>query len=83
MRTASQETTQPCPQCGAEISADGRFIIWCATCDWNVEPASPKEERRRLERARRTLARRHGEKVLTEVKDGQILRARRDASSLG
>ncbi|MFJ3640020.1 hypothetical protein ACIPRD_09735 [Streptomyces sp. NPDC090108] len=47
-----------------------------------MEPAPLQEERSRPERLRRTLARRHGEKLLAEVKAGQTLRARRDAASL-
>ncbi|WP_371671020.1 M48 family metallopeptidase [Streptomyces sp. NBC_00289] len=42
----------------------------------------PEERQGRLERARRTLARRHGEKLLAEVTGGVELRARRDASAL-
>ncbi|MGW5234223.1 M48 family metalloprotease [Streptomyces nodosus] len=72
---------QPCPECGAEIRADARFVVWCAACDWNVD-ATPQEEPNRLERARRALARRHGEKLLAEVMDGRNLRARRDAPSV-
>lgn len=77
-----EETTQPCPRCGAEIRADKRFTVWCAGCDWNVDPAGPEEKEGRLERARRALARRHGEKLLAEVTGGEALRARRDVPAL-
>ncbi|MFD9204578.1 M48 family metallopeptidase, partial [Streptomyces anthocyanicus] len=76
------ETTQPCPQCGAEIRVDGRFTTWCAGCDWNVDPERPGEEPGRLERRRRRLARRHGERLAAEVAAGETLRPRRDAAGL-
>ncbi|MBC2904299.1 M48 family metallopeptidase [Streptomyces cupreus] len=82
MSAATKETTQPCPQCGAEIRADGRFTVWCAACDWNVDPTRPEERHGRLERTRRALARRHGEKLLAEVTAGGTLQARRDAPAL-
>ncbi|MFD0307084.1 M48 family metallopeptidase [Streptomyces sp. NPDC127119] len=82
--TAGQagETAQPCPQCGDEIRADARFTTWCAGCDWNVDPERPGEEPGRLERRRRRLARRHGERLATEVAAGETLRPRRDAAGL-
>ncbi|AWW43231.1 MULTISPECIES: M48 family metallopeptidase [Streptomyces] len=81
MRTV-EEKSQACPECGTEILVDSRFVAWCAACDWNVDPEPPEPQRDRLERVRRALARRHGEKLLAEVTDGGSLRARRDASSL-
>ncbi|GAA0416377.1 M48 family metallopeptidase [Streptomyces luteireticuli] len=64
------------------ISTDNRFTAWCAACDWNVDPARPEEDGGRLERARRGLARRHGEQLLAEVMSGRALRPRRDASAV-
>ncbi|MFB7593564.1 M48 family metallopeptidase [Streptomyces sp. NPDC056160] len=49
MPTAVGETIQPCPECGAEIHADNRFTIWCAACDWNVDPKDQQEKRERQE----------------------------------
>ncbi|MFE0256192.1 M48 family metallopeptidase [Streptomyces sp. NPDC059010] len=82
MSVATEETTQPCPQCGAEIRSDRRFTTWCAACDWNVDPARPQEHHGRLERTQRALARRHGEKLLAEVTAGGTLQARRDAPAV-
>ncbi|WP_151480905.1 M48 family metallopeptidase [Streptomyces albicerus] len=82
MRTTVGDTTQPCPQCGTEVHADGRFTTWCAACDWNVDPEQPEEEPGRLERRRRRLARRHGERLLAEVAAGGVLRPRRDAAGV-
>ncbi|MFH9469288.1 M48 family metallopeptidase [Streptomyces clavifer] len=61
---------------------DSRFTAWCGGCDWNVDPAEPAEEPGRLARARRTLARRHGERLLAEVGAGGTLRPGKDTSAL-
>ncbi|MFI1259147.1 M48 family metallopeptidase [Streptomyces netropsis] len=82
MRTAAEGATQPCPDCGAEIRRDSRFTIWCAACDWNVDPQEQQEKQGRLERAQRVLARRHGEKLLAEMLHGRALHARRDAAAV-
>ncbi|MFJ3230178.1 M48 family metalloprotease [Streptomyces sp. NPDC086787] len=76
------ETTEPCPECGAEMPADSRFVTWCSACDWNVDPALPQETPDRLGRVRRALAHRHGEYLLADARDGESLRVRRDVSSL-
>ncbi|WP_432173202.1 M48 family metalloprotease [Streptomyces sp. Tue6028] len=82
MRNTAGETTQPCPECGAGIRGDSRFTVWCAACDWNVDPEGPRAEEGRVERARRALARRHGEKLFAEVTGGGTLRARRDSAAI-
>lgn len=82
MRTTVEGTVQPCPQCGTEVRVDTRFGTWCAACDWNVDPGEPEEEPGRLEKLRRELAHRHGEKLLAEVSAGQSLRPRRDAAGV-
>ncbi|MFD7688555.1 M48 family metalloprotease [Streptomyces sp. NPDC059781] len=83
MRT-TEEKTRSCPECGAAVRTDTRFVTWCRACDWNVDPdpGPEQKEQDRLHSARRALARRHGEKLLAEVTAGGTLRARRDASSL-
>ncbi|MFD8734845.1 M48 family metallopeptidase [Streptomyces sp. NPDC059618] len=82
MDTTAVETVQPCPDCGAEVRCDARFVTWCAACDWNVDPGRPEEKRGRLARARRALAQRHGERLLMELGAGGNLRARRDSSAV-
>lgn len=82
MSTVAGETTQPCPECGTEIRGDSRFAVWCATCDWNVDPEEPRPGMGRLERAERALAGRHGEQLLAELLSGRDLRPRRDASAV-
>ncbi|GJF24968.1 M48 family metallopeptidase [Streptomyces sp. HO565] len=82
MPAIAEETTQPCPECGTEIRGDSRFTVWCAACDWNVDPEEPQPDQGRLDRAERALARRHGEQLLTEILSGQDARPRRDASAV-
>nr|WP_308801127.1 M48 family metallopeptidase [Streptomyces polyasparticus] len=79
---AAAEDVQACPECGAGIKGDNRYVVWCAACDWNVDPEPPDEDGDRLDRARRVLARRHGERLLAEVTAGGELRAHRDVSSV-
>lgn len=81
MRTTGMRTGA-CPECGAEVVNDDRFVVWCAACEWNVAPQAPVPEGDRTERRRRALARRHGEKLLAEVTAGDTLRAHRDTASL-
>ncbi|MEW2130135.1 M48 family metallopeptidase [Streptomyces sp. NPDC005435] len=82
MPAVARETTQSCPECGTEIHGDSRFALWCAACDWNVDPEEPRPDTGRLERAERALARRHGEQLLAEMLSGRDSRPRRDASAL-
>ncbi|MCX5361259.1 M48 family metallopeptidase [Streptomyces sp. NBC_00124] len=70
MRAAGEQTVQPCPQCGVEIRADRRFTVWCAACDWNVDPQGADEEKGGLGRLRRRLAQRHGERLVTDLSTG-------------
>ncbi|WP_338703173.1 M48 family metalloprotease [Streptomyces sp. Q6] len=90
MTHAVEETVQPCPQCGDTIRSDARFTTWCTGCDWNVDPAAPDPHTGRVERARRTLARRHGERLLGELtaggasstREARPVAARRDTASV-
>ncbi|WP_406056725.1 M48 family metallopeptidase [Streptomyces sp. NBC_01077] len=57
-----------CPECGAHVADGGRYVTWCAACDWNVDPEVRDEETPgRVERLRRRLARRDGEQLLAEL----------------
>ncbi|MER6672773.1 M48 family metalloprotease [Streptomyces sp. NPDC000983] len=82
MTVATEGRTQRCPQCGAEVSPDERFAVWCAACDWNVDPARPEERHGWLERAQRAQARRHGERLFAEMTADGGPRARRDIAAL-
>ncbi|MFI7009741.1 M48 family metallopeptidase [Streptomyces sp. NPDC050145] len=77
-----QEKAPACPDCGAGLDGDDRFVVWCQECEWNIDPAPPGEDGGRIDRARRALAARHGERLLAELTDGSELRARRDPSSV-
>ncbi|WP_055526582.1 M48 family metalloprotease [Streptomyces graminilatus] len=69
MRTITEGVldSSRCPECGTDIQADSRFTTWCPDCDWNVDPGGPEEKKSRLEMLRRTLAQRHGEKLLATM----------------
>ncbi|MET9731692.1 M48 family metallopeptidase [Streptomyces sp. NPDC006458] len=67
MRAVDEGALQACPECRAEIVVDGRFTVWCAACDWNVDPGQKDEPVGRLERVRREMAARHGERLLDDV----------------
>ena len=82
MSAVAEETTQPCPECGAQIRSDRRFTAWCAACDWNVDPEEPQPEPTRFERAEQALARRHGEQLVAEMLSGHDPRPQRDASAV-
>ncbi|MGW6353953.1 M48 family metalloprotease [Streptomyces sp. NPDC055092] len=82
MLSATEQTIQPCPQCGTEIRTDRRFTTWCAACDWNVDPVGPETRPGRLERARRRLAQRYGERLLAEMSAGTPRRPRRDVAGI-
>jgi Zn-dependent protease with chaperone function len=64
------------------VHGGGRFVVWCAACDWNVDPAPPEEDRGRLGKARRALAHRHGEQLLAEMTGGAVPGPRRDPAAL-
>jgi Zn-dependent protease with chaperone function len=80
------EQTRPCPECGTEVAVADGFVVWCRACDWNVDPETRQEEPDGWDRARRVLARRHGERLLAEMTAGTAADggrpARRDASAL-
>ncbi|MFD9336641.1 M48 family metallopeptidase [Streptomyces sp. NPDC060028] len=56
-----------CPECGATISGQARFVSWCAACDWNVDPGAPDPDRGRLTVFRRRLAMRYGQQLAEEI----------------
>lgn len=77
-------TEQACPDCGAALPAEKRFVVWCTECDWNVDPgrADRCAGHGRIASLRRRLARQYGEQLLAEVSAGTELRPHRDPSSL-
>ncbi|MFE7598886.1 M48 family metalloprotease [Streptomyces sp. NPDC057494] len=59
-----------CPECGEPVADGGRYVTWCAACEWNVDPEVRDEESPgRIERLRRRLAREYGEQLLADLTD--------------
>ncbi|MFD9290166.1 M48 family metallopeptidase [Streptomyces sp. NPDC060030] len=71
MSVVDEQTTQPCPECGAEMRMDPRFTTWCTECDWNVDPDAPEEGSGRFEKARRARAHRDGERLHARMGDAE------------
>lgn len=61
------EQRQRCPECGADVPVEPRFVTWCDACDWNVDPGALDPEIRRIEALRRRLAQRYGERLFAEL----------------
>ncbi|MFJ9823432.1 M48 family metalloprotease [Streptomyces sp. NPDC101160] len=86
---AERISEQDCPECGARVPVDRRFVVWCAGCGWNVDPArdtAAEEDEGPVERVRRELARRHGEQlfaVLAQEQDGRDGREEQGGSAPG
>ncbi|MCX4633357.1 M48 family metallopeptidase [Streptomyces sp. NBC_01443] len=68
--TAGARTVRECPECGAPVPVDERYVDWCAACDWNVDPGAPDPEQGRIPAARRRLAHAYGEQLAAEMERG-------------
>ncbi|MEX0168098.1 M48 family metalloprotease [Streptomyces sp. LMG1-1-1.1] len=80
-QAVDQAAEQDCPECGTRVRGGGRYVTWCAACDWNVDPEVRHEEPRgRVERFRRSLAHRHGEQLFAELSGGTEIPAHAGAS---
>ncbi|MEU9887857.1 M48 family metallopeptidase [Sphaerisporangium sp. NPDC051011] len=63
-----------CPSCSAPLSADPRFVIWCPSCSWNLDPSAgtgavTTAPRRRAERRREARRRADGATVEQVFRD--------------
>ncbi|MFF0426123.1 M48 family metalloprotease [Streptomyces sp. NPDC004520] len=67
---AARTAERDCPECGEPVAEGGKYVTWCAACDWNVDPGLEDEETPgRIERVRRRLAQRYGEQLLADLAD--------------
>ncbi|MEV6103935.1 M48 family metalloprotease [Streptomyces sp. NPDC051940] len=72
-----------CPDCGADMPVDPRFVVWCDGCGWNVDPVAEEPRGGRLAAFQRRLARTYGERLYAELSGGRPAgRPRRDATTL-
>ncbi|MET9886151.1 M48 family metallopeptidase [Streptomyces sp. NPDC006430] len=80
----AQPVTQPCPECGAQVAFDERYVNWCAACDWNVDPGAPDPEPGRIAAARRRIARTYGDRLAAEMERSGVTAGPvgRDAATL-
>ncbi|QTT72045.1 M48 family metallopeptidase [Streptomyces mobaraensis NBRC 13819 = DSM 40847] len=75
--------TRACPECDGVIPIDERYVDWCDSCDWNVDPDPAEPRPGRVAAVRRTLARRYGEQLADEMgRGGGLGRPRRDAATV-
>ncbi|MER5708212.1 M48 family metallopeptidase [Streptomyces sp. NPDC042898] len=64
----AQGAERLCPECGTPVTGGGRYVAWCAACEWNVDPEVRDEvPPGRIEKMRRGLARRYGEQLFEEL----------------
>ncbi|MFC9290247.1 M48 family metalloprotease [Streptomyces sp. NPDC057052] len=64
------------------MRGDARFTVWCAACDWNVDPQKPEAERGLLARTRQAAAHRYGARLAADMASGGEPRARRDVAAV-
>ena len=67
---------RPCPNCGTAMPHDGKHVVWCDACDWNVDPSGGEPTTSR--RARRAVAR-----TVAEAERARRAAARGGRSSWG
>ncbi|MBT2383288.1 M48 family metallopeptidase [Streptomyces sp. ISL-11] len=78
-----REAARACPECGSAIPVDERYVDWCGSCDWNVDPNPVDPRPGRVAAVRRALARRYGEQLADEMgRRGGLGRPRRDAATV-
>src|SRR5260221_4692400 len=61
--------TTACPHCGATLPTDPRYVTWCDSCDWNVEPrGAVKQREKRREKRRRGQAFQRAQRLHEEMR---------------
>ncbi|MEU6340817.1 hypothetical protein ABZ883_07680 [Streptomyces sp. NPDC046977] len=71
-----------CPQCGAELPSDDRFVVWCVECAWNVRGGADEstDDAGRIDRFRRRLSRAYGEELFGRMTSARPPRPGRGAA---
>src|SRR5579871_2606933 len=78
--SAERDLAEHCPQCGEPLPPGLGFVVWCESCDWNVDPlAGSEKSTRRRDRLSRAVAARLSERLFHEVVADADLRPRWDA----
>ncbi|MFF4648620.1 hypothetical protein [Streptomyces sp. NPDC001380] len=78
-----------CPSCGAPLPTDTRFVAWCPSCDWDVDPGGsaaaqdvPAGRSARREEARRRAGHLAVERLYADVSAEPDRRPGRDRALL-
>lgn len=69
-------STHACPDCGATVPVDPRWVTWCHRCGWNLRGPEAREAEGRLERLAASVGRRLGDRMANELADSGRLAPR-------
>jgi Zn-dependent protease with chaperone function len=72
--TQLADSSQKCPQCGAPLTVEPGYVIWCDRCDWNVRPQQRSRSRGRIEALYDSLGERFGRNLFAEIKQERSLK---------
>jgi Zn-dependent protease with chaperone function len=78
IETQSQttETSEICPECGAEMPVNPGYITWCDKCNWNVSAQQPRTSDGILDSVYMALGKRLGQGMLKELMGSGSLKPR-------
>jgi heat shock protein HtpX len=63
-----------CPTCGEEMGWDEEYIVWCESCEYNMNPSSSEPVVKKLDLIYEKLGKRFGESLLQQVSQTQSLK---------
>jgi Zn-dependent protease with chaperone function len=55
-----------CPSCGADLTENHGYVVWCEACEWNVDPRPAEPKSKREQRRQERVARR-GDALFAEL----------------
>jgi Zn-dependent protease with chaperone function len=67
---------QSCPQCQTELPIYPGYPTWCDRCGWNLEIPKPPQKESLFDKLHRTLSRKSGERLYSDIMKEQSLTAR-------
>jgi Zn-dependent protease with chaperone function len=69
-------SSQACPECGASLPLDPRYVTWCHGCGWNLRGPEAQEAEGRFERLLASVGRRLGDRMANELAESGRLEPR-------